>query len=90
MFLLTILFFQKKKLKCLDCGSLCGSLAQMKKTPKSTKSESAEFVKKIYDDDNHLEEHEDKHVLELRYHCMIVSEVGQPPCGKKYMVKGSL
>ena len=31
MFLLTILFFQKKKLKCPDFGSLRGSLAQMKK-----------------------------------------------------------
>ena len=93
MFLLTILFFQKKKLKCLDCGSLRGSLAQMKKHQKAhleDKIRKCRVCEKIYDDDNHLEEHEDKHVLEPRYHCMIVSEVGQPPCGKKYMVKGSL
>ena len=31
-----------------------------------------------------------KHILEPMYYCMIVSEVGQPPCGKKYTVKGSL
>ena len=93
MFLLTILFFQKKKLMCLDCGNLCGSLAQMKKHQKAhleDKIRKCRVCEKIYDDDNHLEEHEDKHILEPRYHCMIVSEVGQPPCGKKYMVKGSL
>ena len=93
MFLLTILFFQKKKLKCPDCGSLHGSLAQMKKHQKAhleDKIRRCKVCEKIYDDDNHLEEYEDKHILELRYHCMIVSEAGQSPCGKKYTVKESL
>ena len=73
MFLLTILFFQKKKLKCPDCGSLHGSLAQMKKHQKAhleDKIRKCRVCEKIYDDDNHLEEHEDKHILEPRYHCM--------------------
>ena len=60
------------------------------KTHLEDKIRKCRVCEKIYDDDNHLEEHEDKHILEPRYHCMIVSEVGQPPCGKKYMVKGSL
>ena len=85
-----LLFFQKKKLKCPDYGSLCGSLAQMKKHQKAHLEDKIRKCRKIYDDDNHLEEHEDKHGLEPRYQCMIVSEVGQPPCGKKYTVKGSL
>ena len=67
MFLLTI-YFPEKEIKVSRLWQSTLIISTDEKTPNilKTKSGSAEFVKKIYDDDNHLEEHEDKHGLEPR------------------------
>ena len=86
-------YFPEKEIKVSRLWQSTWIISQMKKHQKvhlEDKIRKCRVCEKIYDDDNHLEEHEDKHVLEPRYHCMIDSEAGQPPCGKKYMVKGSL
>ena len=47
--------------------------------------------KKVFDDYNHCEEHEDSHVIEPQYTCIIIVNKEQGPvCNRKYRLKGSL
>ena len=40
---------------------------------------------KVYDDQDHLDEHEDSHINESRYTCMVKLDNNQI-CGKKYRI----
>ena len=44
---------------------------------------------KVYDDQDHLDEHEDSRINESRYTCMVKLNNNQI-CGKKYRIKGSI
>ena len=44
---------------------------------------------KVYDDQDHLDEHEDSHINESRYTCMVKLNNNQI-CRKKYRLKGSI
>ena len=44
---------------------------------------------KLYDDQDHLDEHEDSHINESRYTCMVKLNNNQIH-GKKYRIKGSI
>ena len=44
---------------------------------------------KVNDDQDHLDKHEDSHINESRYTCMVKLDNNQI-CGKKYRLKGSL
>ena len=47
--------------------------------------------KKVFDDYNHCEEHEDSHVIEPQYTCIIIVNKEQGMvCNRKYRRKGSL
>ena len=44
---------------------------------------------KVYDDQDHLDEHEDSYIDESRYTCMVKLDHNQI-CGTKYRLKGSI
>ena len=44
---------------------------------------------KVYDDQDHLDEHEGSHINESRYTCIVKLDNNQN-CGKKYRIKGSI
>ena len=44
---------------------------------------------KVYDDQDHLNEHEDSHLNESRYTCIVKLDNNQN-CGEKYRIKGSI
>ena len=48
-----------------------------------------QICSKGYDDQDHLDEHEDSHVNESRYTCMVKLDNNQI-CGKKYRRKSSI
>ena len=89
-----LLYFQKKRYKCKTCSATRGSLLQIEKHMKAHQDETimkCRVCKKVSNDYNHCEEHEDSHVIEPRYTCIIVVNKEQGMvCNRKYCLKGSL
>ena len=88
------LYFQKKRFMCKTCKATRGSLLQIQKILKAHNKGTivkCRVCHKPFDDSNHCEEHENKHVLKSRYTCVIVvNKESGAICNKRYHLKGSL
>ena len=88
------LYFQNKRFTCKTCKATRGSLLQIQKHMKAHNKGTiikCRICRKPFDDSNHCEEHEDSHVLEARYTCVIiVNKESGAICNKRYCLKGSV
>ena len=86
------IYLQKKRYKCKKCTAMRWSLIVMKKHCKvhsEDKILECQICSKVYDDQDHLDKHEDSHVNESGYTCMVKLDNIQI-CGKTYRLKGSI